>query len=119
MSDNNLANNDNQNNTSINSWEDLDIKRSLLRGIYAYGFENPSPIQKKAIKPILQGQDVIAQAQSGTGKTACFTISSLQLIDSSKPTVQAIILSPTRELSLQSKNVLDAIGNNIKNPIII
>ena len=114
MSDNNLANNDNQNNTSINSWEDLDIKRSLLRGIYAYGFENPSPIQKKAIKPILQGQDVIAQAQSGTGKTACFTISSLQLIDSSKPTVQAIILSPTRELSLQSKNVLDAIGNNIK-----
>ena len=42
MSDNNLANNDNQNNTSINSWEDLDIKRSLLRGIYAYGFENPS-----------------------------------------------------------------------------
>ena len=114
MSDNNLANNDNQNITSIQSWEDLEIKRSLLRGIYAYGFENPSPIQKKAIKPIIEGRDVIAQAQSGTGKTACFTIASLQLIDSSISTVQAIILSPTRELSLQSKNVLDAIGNNIK-----
>lgn len=106
--------NDNDNNI-INTWDDLDINSHLLRGIYAYGFEKPSPIQKKSIKPILNGKDVIAQAQSGTGKTACFTISSLELIDTTNNSTQVIIMSPTRELSCQIKNVLDAIGNNIKN----
>ena len=95
----------------INSWEELNIKDNLLRGIYNYGFEFPSPIQKKAILPILEGKDIIAQAQSGTGKTACFAISVLQIIDTSKVTSQAMILSPTRELSLQSKNVIDVFGN--------
>ena len=108
-------NNDNENDNIINSWDDLDIKPQLLRGIYAYGFEKPSPIQKKSIKPILEGKDVIAQAQSGTGKTACFTISSLELIDIDSYSPQVIIMSPTRELSCQIKTVLDSIGNNIKN----
>lgn len=108
-------NNDNENDNIINSWDDLDIKPQLLRGIYAYGFEKPSPIQKKSIKPILEGKDVIAQAQSGTGKTACFTISSLEIIDIDSYSPQVIIMSPTRELSCQIKTVLDSIGNNIKN----
>jgi len=108
-------NNDNENDNIINSWDDLDIKPQLLRGIYAYGFEKPSPIQKKSIKPILEGKDVIAQAQSGTGKTACFTISSLEIIDIDSYSPQVIIMSPTRELSCQIKRVLDSIGNNIKN----
>ena len=77
----------------LTSWEDLDAKVPLLRGIYAYGFETPSPIQKKAILPIFDKRDIIAQAQSGTGKTACFTIGALQLIDTNKRTNQAIILS--------------------------
>ena len=94
----------------INSWEDLDMNASVLRGIYNYGFENPSPIQKKAITPIFQKKDVIAQAQSGTGKTGCFAISSLQLIDITKKNPQVIILSPTRELSIQTKTVTDGIG---------
>ena len=85
-------------NDIINNWEDLDIKTNLLRGIYSYGFEKPSPIQRKAIGPILKGKDVIAQAQSGTGKTACFTISSLEKVDPSINQPQVIILSPTREL---------------------
>ena len=106
--------NNNDNDNIINTWDDLDINPQLLRGIYAYGFEKPSPIQKKSIKPILNGKDVIAQAQSGTGKTACFTISSLELADVNKNSTQVIIMSPTRELSCQIKNVLDAIGNNIK-----
>ena len=94
----------------LNSWEDLDAKTPLLRGIYAYGFETPSPIQRKAICPIFDKKDVIAQAQSGTGKTACFTIGALQLIDVSRRVPQAILLSPTRELAIQTKVVVDKIG---------
>ena len=95
----------------LTSWEDLDAKMPLLRGIYAYGFEQPSPIQKKAILPLFNKRDVIAQAQSGTGKTACFTIGALQLVDVTKRAHQAIILSPTRELAIQTKEVVDKIGN--------
>ena len=102
-------------NSTINSWEDLSINPLLLRGIYAYGFESPSPIQKKSILPILKGKDVIAQAQSGTGKTACFAISSIELVDATHQTTQAIIMSPTRELSSQIKNVVDALAINITN----
>jgi len=94
----------------LNSWEDLDAKTPLLRGIYAYGFETPSPIQRKAICPIFDKKDVIAQAQSGTGKTACFTIGALQLIDVGRRVPQAILLSPTRELAIQTKAVVDKIG---------
>lgn len=97
--------------TELTSWEDLDAKVPLLRGIYAYGFESPSPIQKKAILPLFAKKDVIAQAQSGTGKTACFTIGALQLIDVDKKAHQVIILSPTRELAIQTKLVVDKIGS--------
>ena len=111
---NDKAKNDNVNNyilKELESWEDLDAKTPLLRGIYAYGFETPSPIQKKAILPIFAKRDVLAQAQSGTGKTACFTIGALQLIDVAKRVPQAIILSPTRELAIQTKVVVDKIGS--------
>ena len=111
-----MSENDKENdNYVINSWEDLSINPLLLRGIYAYGFESPSPIQKKSILPILKGKDVIAQAQSGTGKTACFAISSIELIDTKLQNTQAIIMSPTRELSSQIKNVVDALAINIIN----
>ena len=113
--------NNNQNITEseglieINDWEDLDTNPDLLRGIYSSGFEKPSPIQRKAIRSIFLKNDVIAQAQSGTGKTACFSISALHLVDTSIKTPQVIILSPTRELSIQSKNVIDKLGNTIPN----
>ena len=101
---------------SIENWDDLpEVKQELLRGIYAHGFETPSPIQKKAIVPLFDGKDIIAQAQSGTGKTGCFTIGTLQRIDSDIQTTQALIMAPTRELSCQIKKVLDAIGNMIPN----
>ena len=57
---------------TIENWDELDIDPSILRGIYAYGFEKPSPIQCKAVSPMLSERDIIAQAQSGTGKTGCF-----------------------------------------------
>ena len=54
------------------TWDDLNIRTDLLRGIYSYGFETPSDIQKNSIKPFIDGKDIIAQAQSGTGKTGAF-----------------------------------------------
>lgn len=94
----------------ITDWEDLNAKTELLRGIYANGLEKPSPIQQRAILPIFSKRDVIAQAQSGTGKTACFSIGALELVDTTLNVPQAMILSPTRELSIQTKSVLDSIG---------
>ena len=99
-----------ENSYSFEKWDELDIESNLLRGIYAYGFENPSPIQKQAIKPIMANKDLIAQAQSGTGKTATFTIGSLSIVDIELKEPQVIILSPTRELSKQTTNVVNGIG---------
>lgn len=99
----------------IENWDEMDCNPLILRGIYAYGFENPSPIQKKAITPMIAGRDIIAQAQSGTGKTGCFTVGTLATLDTSKNEVQAMILSPTRELSQQTKSVLDSLGHFMKN----
>lgn len=79
----------------------MELKDELLRGIYAYGFEKPSAIQQRAILPCISGKDVIAQAQSGTGKTATFVISILQRIDTTINECQALILAPTRELAQQ------------------
>ena len=94
----------------INTWDDLEISTDLLRGIYAYGFENVSPIQKKAIKPMILKKDIIAQAQSGTGKTATFTIGALSNIVLTDKNVQVLVLSPTRELSKQTATVFNGIG---------
>jgi superfamily II DNA/RNA helicase len=99
----------------IDKWEDLDAKMDLLRGIYAIGFETPSPIQKKAIAPMFDRKDVIAQAQSGTGKTGCFAVAALQVIDATKAVPQVLILAPTRELAMQTQQVINNIGNQIKN----
>jgi len=94
----------------IRSWDELEISSDLLRGIYGYGFERPSPIQCKAIVPIMKGKDVIAQAQSGTGKTAAFSVGSLSLVDLSKSETQILIMSPTRELTKQISLVISSIG---------
>lgn len=101
--------------TDINSWDDLNCNMDLLRGIYAYGFEQPSSIQKKAIPHLLNGRDIIAQAQSGTGKTGAFTIGTLGQIDTTLNNIQGIVLSPTRELSKQIYTVFNDIGKMIKN----
>ena len=92
-------------------WDELDLKEELLRGIYGYGFESPSQIQKIAIKPIIDKKDVIAQAQSGTGKTGTFTISSLQRIDITEKNTQVMILAPTHELVKQIAFVVENIGS--------
>ena len=80
------------------SFDTLNLKDNLLRGIYSYGFETPSQIQDKAIPIFMTGKDIIAQAQSGTGKTGAFLISSLQKLDESVKETQILILCPTHEL---------------------
>jgi translation initiation factor 4A len=97
------------------SWDELQIDPNILRGIFAYGFEKPSPIQQKAIVPILQKKDVVAQAQSGTGKTATFSIGALQNVNTNKSETQVLILSPTRELCLQTSKVIQHIGAFMEN----
>jgi len=97
----------------ITNWNDLNIKENLLRGIFSFGFENPSPIQKRAIKPIIEKKDVIAQAQSGTGKTGAFTISSIEVVDETVQETQALIMAPTRELAIQIIGVLDKMSTFI------
>ena len=99
---------------SVKNWDQLELKNNILRGIYAYGFENPSPIQARAILPIIQGKDIVAQAQSGTGKTGAFTIGGLSRIDESLDKTQVIILSPTRELSMQILSVVEKISDSTK-----
>jgi translation initiation factor 4A len=105
----------NDNSNSIDNWDDLNCDMKLIRGIYSYGFEKPSPIQQKSIKPIIDKKDVIAQAQSGTGKTGCFAIASLALIDYDLDASQIIILAPTRELAEQIKKVVDNISQFLDN----
>jgi superfamily II DNA/RNA helicase len=94
----------------ITNWDELSLSNDILRGIYAHGFEMPSPIQKKAIKPLIERKDIIAQAQSGTGKTATFTIGALSNIDLSSNTTQVLVLSPTKELTIQTGAVFKAIS---------
>ncbi|KAK9462618.1 P-loop containing nucleoside triphosphate hydrolase protein [Lipomyces oligophaga] len=95
----------------VESFDQMGLKENLLRGIFAYGFEKPSSIQARAIMPIIKGVDVLAQAQSGTGKTATFSISVLQKIDPTIKFCQALILAPTRELAQQILKVLISIGD--------
>ncbi|XP_077296062.1 eukaryotic translation initiation factor 4A [Arctopsyche grandis] len=95
----------------LDNFDDMNLNENLLRGIYAYGFEKPSAIQQRAIMPCVRGHDVIAQAQSGTGKTATFSISILQQIDPSRRECQALVMAPTRELVQQITKVVTALGD--------
>jgi translation initiation factor 4A len=95
----------------VDNFDDMNLKEELLRGIYAYGFEKPSAIQQRAIVPCVKGHDVLAQAHSGSGKTATFSISLLQRIDTSSQECQGLILAPTRELAQQIQKVVIALGD--------
>jgi translation initiation factor 4A len=108
----NCALDDGSNNPSyeIQNWDDLEISPNLLRGIFAYGFEKPSPIQQQAIKPLVLKKDIVAQAQSGTGKTGTFTIGALANVDVTDNTTQVLVLSPTKELASQTAKVFVSLG---------
>ncbi|KAN0034293.1 hypothetical protein ACTFIV_000790 [Dictyostelium citrinum] len=98
----------------VDSFDNMELPKDLLRGIYSYGFEKPSAIQQRAIIPLSKGFDIIAQAQSGTGKTATFTVGILSRIDISVLKCQALIIAPTRELAQQIQKVVLALGEYLQ-----
>jgi len=91
-------------------FDEMNLPENLLRGIYAYGFEKPSAIQEKGIVPIAEGRDVLAQAQSGTGKTGTFVIGSLSRVDEAIKKPQVLVLVHVRELAQQIEKVAKALG---------
>jgi superfamily II DNA/RNA helicase len=99
---------------NIDDFEHFNLKPELLQGIYAYGFQHPSYIQRKAIKPILDRRDIVLQSHSGTGKTATFGISSIELVDIMIPQPQIIIVTHTRELAVQTRAVLMELGKYVR-----
>ncbi|KAJ4473053.1 ATP-dependent RNA helicase dhh1 [Lentinula aciculospora] len=100
--------------TSLNiDFEDMNLPRALLMGIFEAGFERPSPIQEAAIPAALGGRDILARAKNGTGKTAAFIIPLLSKINVSKPYIQGIVLVPTRELALQIASVTKTLSKHM------
>lgn len=102
-------------------FEDIKLSEEILRGIFAYGWERPSPIQQKAIPPLISRRDTIAQAQSGTGKTGSFSISALSLVDESINSPQIIMLSPVHDLAIQTYSIIEKLSvyTNIKTTLLI
>ncbi|GEQ69482.1 hypothetical protein JCM33374_g3154 [Metschnikowia sp. JCM 33374] len=100
-------------NTKGKSFEDLNLKRELLMGIFEAGFEKPSPIQEESIPMALAGRDILARAKNGTGKTASFVIPSLQSVKPKLNKTQVLILVPTRELALQTSQVVRTLGKHL------
>jgi translation initiation factor 4A len=102
----------------VKTWDDLQLEPTILRSIYSHGFETPSEIQKKAIPPMKLSRDLIAQAQSGTGKTGAFTIGSLSHVDVTKQSTQVIVLAPTHELVNQICEVFHSLSDYMEGIII-
>ena len=98
----------------VETFEDMKLKKDLIRGIFNHGFVKPSAIQQKAIIPLIMKRDTIAQAQSGSGKTATFAIGVLQNIDCDDLKTQALIIAPTRELAIQIHDVIKALSVFLK-----
>jgi translation initiation factor 4A len=92
------------------SFDEMGLTDELTRGVYSYGFENPSKIQKLAIVPMSKHTDILAQSQSGTGKTGAFTVGSLSIVDTSIKAPQVLVICPTRELAQQTERVARALG---------
>jgi len=114
-----MNNQDHETSTELyENWDELKLSEGLTRGIYAYGFEKPTPIQGRAIMPIVAKRDIIAQAQSGSGKTGSFAIGTLERIDLSKKTTQALILAPTQQLAMQIVKVFKALSNYMEGLVI-
>ena len=89
----------------------MGLKDNLLRGILSYGYEKPSVVQTKGIVPVIKGNDCVIQAQSGTGKTATFSIAALEIVNKNLESCQVIILNPTREIADQTLNVVKRLGH--------
>src|SRR5215210_4776011 len=95
----------------MTTFADLGLSESTLEALTHLGYTSPTPIQEQAIPSLLQGKDVIGQAQTGTGKTAAFGLPMVEYADPDDPSVQALVLTPTRELCIQVTQALRAYGS--------
>ena len=95
------------------TFAELGLSESTLEALAHLGYERPTPIQEQTIPPLLEGLDVIGQAQTGTGKTAAFGLPMLDYVDPEDPSAQAIVLTPTRELCIQVTQALRAYGEQL------
>lgn len=96
------------------TFDTMELDEDILRGIYSNGFSAPSKIQRIAIRPMMEGRDILAQSQSGTGKTGTFAIGAMSQIDPAILAPQVLVISPTRELSQQTEKVVRAIGQYMR-----
>ncbi len=94
----------------MTTFQDLGLAPDILEALHDVGYESPSPIQEQAIPPLLEGSDVIGQAQTGSGKTAAFGLPMLQYVDPTEHEVQGLVLTPTRELCIQVTQALRTYG---------
>src|SRR3954463_12387749 len=94
----------------MTTFADLGLTEPTLEALAHLGYERPTPIQEQAIPALREGRDVMGQAQTGTGKTAAFGLPMLEYVDPEEPEVQAIVLTPTRELCIQVTQALRAYG---------
>jgi ATP-dependent RNA helicase DeaD len=93
-------------------FNELGLSTSLLKAIKRSGYEEATPIQEQTIPMVLKGQDVIGQAQTGTGKTAAFGLPIIEHVDTKDPDIQAVVISPTRELAIQTQEELYRLGRD-------
>ena len=94
----------------IKQFEEFNIPENILKGIFAFGWEIPSPIQQKGIEPLIKRRDTIAQAQSGTGKTGCFAIGSLGVVDETIKKPQVLMLAPVHDLAIQTYKIVNSLA---------
>ena len=104
---------------ALDSFQALGLSEPLLQSIAEVGYEAPTPIQSAAIPPLLAGRDLIGQAQTGTGKTAAFGLPLLQAIDPAQRSIQALVLTPTRELAIQVAEALHTYGKNLQGLVVL
>jgi ATP-dependent RNA helicase RhlE len=107
----------------MKTFSELPLGAALLRNLAKHGFSEPTAVQKEAIPPALTGRDVVATAQTGTGKTLAFVVPILQSLstDAGKSGVEAVILSPTRELAIQINEAFNklAVGTGIRTAVVV
>lgn len=113
MADNNAEADIQANVLAIPTFEAMGLKEDLLKGMYSFGYKQPTAIQKRFIVPFISGQDLVAQASSGSGKTSAFCVCLLQACDPNVRETQALILSPTRELATQTQDLCNNIGHHM------
>jgi len=100
--------------TTNNSFAQLGLSDPVLKSVEEIGYETPSPIQQQSIPPLLEGKDILGQAQTGTGKTAAFALPLLSRLNASKAVPQILVLTPTRELAIQVAEAMQTYSRHIR-----